>query len=65
MTLLLKDPEAVLIGTQSIFVRECEEPGTVIEAADIATLGTGPSTVTVQQIGERGISRSANIAINL
>lgn len=41
------------------------QPWLTIAAADVATLGGGPATVDVQQIGDAAASRSARVSLIL
>lgn len=54
-----------LASASASFEAETVEPRLVIAAATLATLGTGPATLSVQQIGDRAVSHAAELAVTL
>jgi len=55
----------LLSGSSAMLERDAAEPRLTIAAADVATVGSGPASIEVRQIGDLAASRPASIDINL
>ena len=54
-----------ITGSATATESSVTEPGLVVGAAEVASLGAGPLTITARQVGSIGLSRPATIIINL
>lgn len=52
-------------GSAASAAFDCVSPDLVINAADLAPLGSGPAMVEVRQVGDRAVSRPASLPITL
>lgn len=50
-------------GSLDTIELESAEPSLVVPASTVATVGAGPATITVRQIGDFAASRAANVAV--
>jgi hypothetical protein len=55
----------VLTGTASTIELTSSQPTETLEAGNVALLGAGPVSIEVRQVGDFGVSRPAQLTINL